>query len=547
MIPRKLRKVVAVIAGALAAGVPVTLIHHGVDAYIERQSAEEVRLASQRAIAQAEWRIGQAVEALTAVGQTALNSCADVDPRALRQAVLTTTPIKEIVVTDESGAEQCAPSGARAQPAMLSRELRTADDRVFLGVVRSSDLRGRALRITWQRVGDPLRLASTIPSDVFVIDGALRGTSSVPVVRIMLSEGTLIAAPASALEGTAEDGDTIRAHNQSNRYPLLATASVSRAAVFSAHNDLRTVSRLAAAVLALLTISLALLLSSRSRVNPVAELERALEAGEFVPYYQPLVDLRNGAIVGAEVLMRWRKADGTIIPPAAFIPLAESSGLILDMTRALMIAVRDEFSGVLGRRPGIKMAFNLTARHFDDDKIVTDVRDIFAASAIRMAQVVLEVTERQPLEDLLAARRVIAGLQDLGCKVAIDDVGTGHGGLSYMLKLAVNYIKIDKLFVDAIGTERYSATIIETLIDLARNMRIEVFAEGVETFEQVEFLRERGVYLCQGYVFAPPLAGPLFRQLLEAAQPLGTAGAELDGSGPQVEAFMAARDRVTAA
>jgi EAL domain-containing protein (putative c-di-GMP-specific phosphodiesterase class I) len=160
---------------------------------------------------------------------------------------------------------------------------------------------------------------------------------------------------------------------------------------------------------------------------------------------------------------------------------------------------------------------------------------------------VLEVTERQPLEDLLAARRVIAGLQDLGCKVAIDDVGTGHGGLSYMLKLAVNYIKIDKLFVDAIGTERYSATIIETLIDLARNMRIEVFAEGVETFEQVEFLRERGVYLCQGYVFAPPLAGPLFRQLLEAAQPLGTAGAELDGSGPQVEAFMAARDRVTAA
>jgi len=461
--------------------------------------------------------------------------------------VLTTTPIKEIVVADESGAERCAPSGARAQPAMLSRELRTADDRVYLGVIRSSDLGGRALRITWQRAGDALRLASTIPSDVFLVDGALRSASSAPVVRIMLSEGTLIAAPANALEGTAEDGDTIRTHNQSSRYPLLATTSVSRAAVFSAHNDLRTVSRLAAAVLALLTIAFALLLSSRSSANPVAELERALEAGEFVPYYQPLVDLRNGAIVGAEVLMRWRKADGIIIPPAAFIPLAESSGLILDMTRALMVAVRDEFSAVLGRRPGVKVAFNLTARHFDDDKIVADVRDIFAASAIRMSQVVLEVTERQPLEDLLAARRVIAGLQELGCKVAIDDVGTGHGGLSYMLKLAVNYIKIDKLFVDAIGTERYSATIIETLVDLARNMRIEVFAEGVETFEQVKFLRERGVYLCQGYVFAPPLAGPLFRQLLEAAQPLGTAGAADHESPPQIGAFMAARDRVTAA
>lgn len=542
-----MRKVVAVVAGALAAGVPVALIHRGVDAYIERQSSEEVRLAAQRAIAQAEWRIGQAIEALTAIGQAALNSCEDVDPRALHQAVLTTTPIKEIVVTDASGAERCAPSGAKAQPMMLSRELRTADDRVHLGVVRSSDLGGRALRITWHRMADALILAATIPSDVFLVDSALSNTTGMPIVRVMFGEGSLIAAPFNALEGTAEDGDTIRTHNQSNRYPLVATASVSRAAVFSAHNDLRTVSALGAAVLALLTISIALLLSSRSRANPVNELERALEAGEFVPYYQPLVDLRNGAIVGAEVLMRWRRSDGTIIPPASFIPLAESSGLILDMTKALMVAVRDEFSSVLGRRPGIKMAFNLTARHFDDDKIVADVRDIFAASPIRMSQIVLEVTERQPLEDLLAARRVIEGLQDLGCKVAIDDVGTGHGGLSYMLKLAVNYIKIDKLFVDAIGTERYSATIIETLVDLARNMRIEVFAEGVETFEQVKFLRERGIYLCQGYVFSPPLAGSLFRQLLEAAQPLGAGEAARDGAVPQIGAFFAARDRVTAA
>ena len=125
----------------------------------------------------------------------------------------------------------------------------------------------------------------------------------------------------------------------------------------------------------------------------------------------------------------------------------------------------------------------------------------------------LEVTERQPLDDLDMARRVIAALQELGCKVAIDDVGTGHGGLSYMLKLGVNYIKIDKMFVDAIGTERYSTTIIETLIDLAHNMRMEIFAEGVETFEQVKYLRDRGIFLAQGYAFAPPLPGALFRQL----------------------------------
>ena len=198
-------------------------------------------------------------------------------------------------------------------------------------------------------------------------------------------------------------------------------------------------------------------------------------------------------------------------------------------------------------RPRVRLGFNLTAEHFNDEIIVEEVREVFAASPIRLSQIVLEVTERQPLDDLDMARRVIAALQELGCKVAIDDVGTGHGGLSYMLKLGVNYIKIDKMFVDAIGTERYSTTIIETLIDLAHNMRMEIFAEGVETFEQVKYLRDRGIFLAQGYAFAPPLPGALFRQLLEAAHPIGTPGGTQADSPTAVGDFIAARDRVAAA
>ena len=175
------------------------------------------------------------------------------------------------------------------------------------------------------------------------------------------------------------------------------------------------------------------------------------------------------------------------------------------------------------------------------------MREVFAGSPIRLSQIVLEVTERQPLDDLDMARRVIAALQELGCKVAIDDVGTGHGGLSYMLKLGVNYIKIDKMFVDAIGTERYSTTIIETLIDLARSMRMEIFAEGVETFEQVKYLRERGIFLAQGYAFAPPLPGSLFRQLLEAAHPLGHGGGPQAGAPAAVGEFMRGARPVCAA
>ena len=130
-------------------------------------------------------------------------------------------------------------------------------------------------------------------------------------------------------------------------------------------------------------------------------------------------------------------------------------------------------------RPFLRMGFNLAARHFMDDGIVSDVREIFEGSPVRLTQIVLEVTERQSLDSLTSARRVIAALQGLGIKVAIDDIGAGHAGLSYMLKLGVDIIKIDKMFIDALGHETSSMTIVETLIDLARNMRMDVIAEGV--------------------------------------------------------------------
>jgi EAL domain-containing protein (putative c-di-GMP-specific phosphodiesterase class I) len=151
--------------------------------------------------------------------------------------------------------------------------------------------------------------------------------------------------------------------------------------------------------------------------------------------------------------------------------------------------------------------------------VVEDVRTIVGASPIALNQVLFEVTERQPLANLTMARRVIAALQGIGVRVGIDDLGTGHSGLSYMLKLGVDFIKIDKLFVDAIDTERYSTTIIETLVELAKNMHMEIIAEGVETFEQVAHLRARGIRKAQGYAFAPPLPGPSFLRLIEAADP----------------------------
>jgi EAL domain-containing protein (putative c-di-GMP-specific phosphodiesterase class I) len=180
-----------------------------------------------------------------------------------------------------------------------------------------------------------------------------------------------------------------------------------------------------------------------------------------------------------------------------------------------------EAGPALGKRPALKISFNFAGKLFGDESIVKDVRKIFSASPIKLSQVVLEVTERDPIENLTQARQIIAALQGLGVRIAIDDVGTGHSGLSYMLKLGVDIIKIDKMFVDAIGTDRNSTTIVETLVDLAHNMRMDVIAEGVENFEQVMHLRDLGVRSAQGYVFAPPLPGSAFLELVEAIDPAG--------------------------
>jgi sensor c-di-GMP phosphodiesterase-like protein len=542
VIPRRLGKIAAVIVGALLTAMPVIGIKLAVDAYIDRQAANDVRLAAQRAVARAEWRIGQAIAALATIGASPLRSCADIDLVAMQRIMMATTPVKDIVIADERGNPRCLTGWMKEHP--VSRELRTADDRVFVSVVRQAEEGQRMLRIRWRRSGDPLQLYASVPVDMLLPDGVSGLAASDPVVRVMLNEGTLIAAPSDRPESAA-DGVAVSAHNESSRYPLVVTAAVSRGAALREHSDLRAFGTAAGILLALVVVAVGLFVSWRDRANPIVGMERALRAGEFIPHYQPIVDLRSGAILGCEVLIRWRRPDSTIVSPASFIPLAESSGLILPMTRALMIAVRDEFGEVLARHPQVKFSFNLTARHFENDHIVGEVKEIFGASLIQLSQLIFEITEREPLENLEMARRVIEELQDLGCGVAIDDVGTGHGGLSYMLKLGANYLKIDKMFIDAIGSERYSATIIETLISLARSMRMRLCAEGVETMDQVRYLRERGIFVAQGYAFAAPLPGPMFRALVEAASPIGPEATT--GATVSVDGLTVAREQVEAA
>jgi sensor c-di-GMP phosphodiesterase-like protein len=367
-----------------------------------------------------------------------------------------------------------------------------------------------------------------VPAVLFLPQVSTGGGPFSGYARIVTAHGATIGQVGGRTANS--ESANFSAEIKSNKFGFDVEVLSPRARIEAEHADLKWLGLFAAGIIMTTVAGFVALMPRRAPRNPMAEIESALEAGEFVPYYQPVVDIRSGQLRGAEVLVRWRKSDGTLVLPGAFIPLMESSDLIDDLTRHLMRKACTEVGPALGRRPDLRISFNFAGKLFSEPSIVKDVRNIFVDSPIKFSQVVLEVTERDPIENFTETRQTIAALQGLGVRIAIDDVGTGHSGLSYMLKLGVDIIKIDKMFVDAIGTDRNSTTIVETLVDLARNMRMDVVAEGVENFEQVMHLRMLGVRSAQGYVFAPPLPGSSFLQLVEALDPLQPAALEFGGA-----------------
>lgn len=515
------RLLAAIVAGVALAAPPVAGFNLWLNSVAERQYREELELSAKRSLSLAEGRITTALAALDALAARGVDSCRSQHIDALRQATFSTMPVKELSVIAPDGRTLCSDVGAPVEARhVLASEPLSVDGNAILEVVRLGDRANQMVRLrrsgsSWQANG----LAALIPVELFGTSVSATGGPPTTYSQIKTRGGQSVREIGKPPAVDEMDGTRITGIRQSEVYPIQILVSMPRESSSLNQGDLRSLGTLLSALLAVLILTLSILMPKRTRGNPVADLERALKAGEFVPYYQPIVDIRSGRLRGAEVLMRWRKADGTLVPPMAFIPLAESSGLIIAMTQGLMKRVRDEVGADFAKRPHLRVSFNLAASHFRNEDVVEDVRRIFKKSPIRMSQVVLEVTERQPLENLTETRRVVAALQGLGVRVAIDDVGTGHSGLSYMLKLGVDIIKIDKMFIDALGTDRNSNTIIETLIDLAQNMRMEIIAEGVESFEQVVQLRELGVRAAQGYVFAPPLPGAAFLKLVDAIDP----------------------------
>ncbi|WP_103669232.1 EAL domain-containing protein [Pseudanabaena sp. BC1403] len=245
-------------------------------------------------------------------------------------------------------------------------------------------------------------------------------------------------------------------------------------------------------------------------------LHRAIDRNEIRVFYQPLVCLKSGKIVGAEALARWQHPDLGLIMPTKFIPVAEQTGLILRLSEVILYSVCEQMRS--WRESGINYGFiavNLSGQHFrPDNNLIELISKVLQETGTEPDNLEIELTESIIMQNAEFTIQVLSQLQEIGVKVAIDDFGTGYSSLSYLKHFPVNILKIDRCFVQDITTDRHDATISLAIIDLAHSLSLKVIAEGVETAEQMQFLKEHDCDQFQGYFFSPPLPAPEFEQML---------------------------------
>ncbi|HZO96165.1 MAG TPA: EAL domain-containing protein [Gaiellaceae bacterium] len=244
------------------------------------------------------------------------------------------------------------------------------------------------------------------------------------------------------------------------------------------------------------------------RLERVAELRHALDRDELLLHFQPILDLKTGLTAGLEALVRWRHPGRGIVPPAEFVPLAESTGLIVPLGRWVLGDACSRFQAWRERglaRGPVWISVNLSVCQLRDAGLVDDVRNALAESGLDPAALVLELTESVVAEDVDAMVERMLELKRLGVRLAVDDFGSGFSALSYLRRLPVDILKIDRQFVADLDGGSAEAELAATIVHLGRTLGLEVVAEGIETQVQSRRLRELECPLGQGYLYGPPV------------------------------------------
>ena len=251
------------------------------------------------------------------------------------------------------------------------------------------------------------------------------------------------------------------------------------------------------------------------RLNLESELRNALKRDEFRLVYQPIVDMFNGQVVGAEALLRWQPQTGVLRLPAEFIGAAETSGLIIPIGDWVLHTACAQAKAWQMAGRDLWMAVNLSAHQFQDPDLALKITSVLQATGLDASRLELEITESAAMRDAELSIRILGSLKSKGLRIAIDDFGTGYSSLSYLKRIPADKIKIDKSFVDGVNIDLDDTAIVRMILSLVSDLEKTALAEGIETEAQFHLLRDMGCQYAQGYWISPPISGQDFSDLLE--------------------------------
>jgi len=260
------------------------------------------------------------------------------------------------------------------------------------------------------------------------------------------------------------------------------------------------------------------------------DLRQAMERNELQMHYQPIVSLTSGALIGFEALLRWQREGSAFVPPNKFIPIAEESGLILPITNWILRQTCAQLAQWRKISPALEeliVSVNISGKHLAGDDLIDDVELALEASGLPAASLKLEITESTAMENAEHTINVLNRLKYLGVQLSIDDFGTGYSSLSHLHRLPFDTLKIDRSFVSRVGESGENSEVLQTIISLAKNLKMKAIAEGIETESQLNVLRNLGCDYAQGYLLSRPLSREKAEQLLYEHRPL----ALTDGCG----------------
>ena len=490
------------VLAVLAAAVPIAVMVYAT--WDRAVSVEQQRLhaIAERSLRRTEVSYQEALAALKSAEATVLPPCGAEHIQRMQTLVMT-TPSSDQMGYFEGGKLRCTSWGPFQRDVDQPTPDHVTSDGAGITVDVRPEAAGRRPMLSmmygsYDVLVDPRRFVDVI------VDPDVRLALASPDGRLLTQQDGMDPTLLQKLlrePGEGLDRDTLYASARSGEWLAIATAPrTALAATFRQQAWLFVpLGLLMAAAGAGLVIWL-----SRRRLSMRGELGIAIRRRELYLHYQPIIELDTGICVGAEALVRWQRPDGTQVRPDLFIPLAEEAGMIAAITDLVIENVVADMRELLAEDRSAHIAINLAAEDISSGRALKVISQRMAGSGILPQQIWLEATEHGFL-DIDRARTMLAAARRAGHSVAIDDFGVGYSSLQYLQQLPLDALKIDKSFVDAIGTESATSPVTPHIIGMARELGLWLVAEGVETEAQLAYLHSQHVQFGQGWLFSRPL------------------------------------------